>query len=153
MKLTTITVGNREIKKITDARIIFRNFSGKPDKFHKNGGYRSFNVIIDDPEAAQKLGNEKWNVRIMPPRDDEEPNHRLEVCVSYELRAPKIVMISERGEVDITEDNIEILDFVDIDHVDFKINPRFWTDDNGEEHIKAYLYSMAVYAIEDDLFY
>lgn len=154
MELSTVKVGNTEVKKITNARIIFRNFAGNPDKYHKSGGYRSFNVIIDNPQYAQDLGNEGWNVKIMPPRDDgEEPNHRLEVCVSYKLRKPKIIMVSQRGEVELFEDDLETLDFADIDSVDLKLNPSHWEDDDGNEHVKAYLYSMKVYVNEDDLFF
>ena len=44
--------------KIEGARIVFRNLSGKPDKFNPQGGKRTFAVVIDDPEFAQSLKEE-----------------------------------------------------------------------------------------------
>ena len=66
-----ITFAPRGILQIDDARIIYRNFSGTGSKFNREGD-RNFAVVIEDPELADALINEGWNVKIKPPRDGDE---------------------------------------------------------------------------------
>ena len=50
-----------DVLKIENARLVFRNLSGKPDKFNSQGGKRNFAVVIDDPDVADNLIKEGWN--------------------------------------------------------------------------------------------
>ena len=68
-----IRVMPRGILQIDDARIVYRNFRGEGSKFNREGD-RNFAVVIDDAKWADLLTNEGWNVKIKPPRDeDDEP--------------------------------------------------------------------------------
>ena len=71
----------RGVLQIEDARIIYRNFAGLPSKFNREGD-RNFAVIIPSQDICDKLTEDGWNVKIKPPREeDEEPFMYLPVKV------------------------------------------------------------------------
>lgn len=134
---------------IEDARIIFRNFAGKEGMYNREGDM-NFCVLLE-PDLAEQMARDGWNIKTLKPReegDDLQPY--LQVAVSFKVRPPRIVMITSKGRTDLTENEIEILDWVDIKTVDLIVRPYEWAV-GGKGGIKAYLKSLFVIIEEDFL--
>lgn len=133
----------RGILQIDDCRIIYRNFEGRGDKFNREGD-RNFAVIIPDEEMADALIKEGWNVKIKPPRDeDDSPFMYLPVKIKFNDRGPNAYIQTGDRLLKLEEDTINCLDRVDISSVDLDIRPYDW-DVNGKTGRTAYLQSIKV---------
>lgn len=132
-----------------DVRIGFRNFSGKEGQYNREGD-RNF-VVFLDPETAEAMMEDGYNVKHLKPRDeDEDPQAYLQVSVNFKGRPPKVVMVTSRGKNPLGEEEVEVLDWVDIKMVDLIIRPYQW-EVNGKSGVKAYLQSIFITIEEDEL--
>lgn len=130
--------------------LIFLNFSGKPDKYHREGGYRSFSIIVD-PKTAKAMEKDGWNIKWPKPRDDGEvKDPTIAVHARFDIKPPLVYMLTGKNRTRLDEDMISILDSVDIMNVDLIINASSY-DMNDKPGIKAYLKSMYVTIEEDPL--
>lgn len=135
--------------KIEDAKIIFRNFVGAESQYNRQGD-RNFGVILD-PETAEQMIADGWNVKLREPKDEgDEPWYFIPVAVSFKNYPPKIVMISGKRRTFLNEGTVEVLDYADIALVDLIFNSYSWAA-AGKTGIKAYLKTMFVTVNEDDL--
>lgn len=134
---------------LEDMRIIFRNFSGKEGPYNRAGD-RNFAVVLDQ-ETAAKMYDDSWNIKVLKAREEGDPETPyLPVAVSYKGRPPRIVMVTSRGRTTLTEDEVEMLDWVDIRKADLIVRPYDWTV-SGKSGTKAYLQSIFVTIEEDAL--
>ena len=136
---------------INDARIIWPNFEGRADRFNKQGD-RHFTLVIPDQEIANALMNDKskhgdgWNVKIKPARDEgEKPFMNLKVKVSFNGRGPNIYLVSGNKQVQLNEDTVKMLDYIDIVSCDMDIRPFDGEMPTGQTFRTAYLSAMRVY--------
>lgn len=132
-----------------DVRIVYRNFAGAETQYNRAGD-RNFHVILE-PEVAQVMEAEGWNIKWPKEREDGETrNPSLPVSLSYKGRPPSIYMITSRGRTALDEDSCELLDWADIVMTDLIINPYAWVV-NDKTGIKAYLSSLYVTIQESPL--
>jgi hypothetical protein len=134
-------------------RIVFRNFAGKESEFNREGD-RNFAVLLDD-EIANAMAADDWNIKWLKPREDadegESDQAYLPIKVNFTKgRPPRIVQITSRGKTNLSENEVEVLDWVDIKNVDLIVRPYHWNV-NGKTGISAYLQSLYVTIEEDDL--
>lgn len=138
-----VTFAPRGILQIDDARIIYRNFSGAPSKFNREGD-RNFAVIIETQELADALTEDGWNVKIKPPREDgDDPFMYLPVKIKFNDRGPRVYLKTGKALNRLDEESIYCLDNVDILNVDMDIRPYDW-EINGKLGRTAYLQSIQV---------
>lgn len=133
---------------VENARIIFRNFAGKPSKFNAEGK-RNFCLLIDD-ESANKFKLDGWNVKYLNPRDpDDKPQPYIQVSVAFDNFSPNIYLISGGKKTKLNEDTVSVLDYAEIENVDLIIRPYNW-EVSGKSGIKAYVKNMYVTIVENE---
>ena len=147
-----ITFAPRGILQIDDARITYRNFAGRGDKYNREGD-RNFALIIPDQEIADALLNEGWNVKIKPPREEgDTPFMYITVKVKFSDFGPHIYLVTGKRMNKLDEESVACLDNISIGGVNLDIRPFDWTMPNGQCGRTAYLQSIKVVQRVDDRF-
>lgn len=146
MELTILKNG---LLQIDNARIIFRNFSGAPSKFNKEGD-RNFSLVIPNEEIADALVNNTndmgigWNVKIKDAIEEgEAPFMHMKVKVKFNDQGPNVYLVSGSNRTKLDEESISILDSIEIESVDLDVRP-YDGEVNGKPFRAAYLQSMEV---------
>jgi len=134
---------------VEDARIIFRNFSGKEGQYNREGD-RNFAVVIPS-DIADQMVLDGWNVRILEPREEgDDPTPYVQVAVNFNNRPPRVVMLTSTTRTQLDEASVEVLDWADFKTVDLIARGYEWSV-NGKSGVKAYLQSMFITIEEDAL--
>ena len=119
---------------IKNVRLVFKNFSGRGDKFNPEGK-RNFAIVLTE-EEAQRLKDLGWNVRSREPREPgDDWFHTLKVNVTFETkgRPPKVKMINGSKETFLTGDTIQNLDYMQIEDASVILRPYHYDEDNPEK--------------------
>ncbi len=134
---------------VEDARLVFRNFSGKEGQYNREGD-RNFSVILD-PEVADVMLKDGWNVKYLNAREEgEDPTPYIQVSVNFNNRPPRVIMITSTARTHLTEDTVSILDWAEIQTVDLIARGYEWAV-NKKTGTKAYLQSLFITIEEDAL--
>lgn len=138
-----IQINERGVLEVDDARICYLNFSGVGTKFNREGD-RNFALIIPDTELADILTNNGWNVKIKPPRDeDDTPFMFMPVKIKFNANGPAVYLKSGASVTRLNEDTIGMLDDISIVSASMDIRPYDW-EVNGKSGRTAYLQSIEV---------
>ena len=134
--------------KFQNARIMFKNFAGRETEFNDEGD-RNFHVVIEDSELADQLLADGWNVKVRPPRDENEtPLYHLPVKVVFGMYPPNVNLVSVKG-VDskgepvynvnpLNSETVRLIDDAQFECIDLIIRPYSWSK-GGRSGITAYL--------------
>lgn len=138
---------------LENARIGFRNFEGREGQYNRQGE-RSFAIFLEDHRLAEELANEGWNVKFPKPRDhkadpdEPERDPYMQVSVGFDNYPPKVYMISNENPTRLSEDEVAMLDWAEIDKTDLVIRPYEWQV-NGNTGVKAYLKAAYITIVTD----
>lgn len=136
---------------IEDAYIRFRNFEGKEARFNQKG-QRNFTIDLPEKIAKQML-KDGWNVNYYVPQNADEgfePIPIIRIAVRFDIRPPRIILLTSTTRTQLDESSVEVLDWADIQTADLIANGYDWNV-NGKTGTKAYLQSLFVTIEEDAL--
>lgn len=136
---------------IENAKIIFRNFSGKGSKYNRDGS-RNFAIFLNNEKDVETLRADGWDIKKMKPKDgivDEEDKYYLPVSVSFNNIPPNVFMITGNKKVQLNEDTISNLDYSEIENADLILTPYNW-EVNGKTGVRAYLKTAYITIVQDE---
>lgn len=134
---------------IENAKIAFRNFSGKGGKFNREGD-RNFAVLLDS-NIAKNLESDGWPIKYLDPKEDGDVETPfMKVKVAFGQYPPNIFVVTSKGPTRVTEESINMFDWAEITNVDMIIRPYEW-DVNGKTGVSAYIKSLYITIYEDEL--
>ena len=133
-----------------NARLLFKNFSGKEGKYNREGD-RNFCVVIPDDETVSRMEKDGWNIRWTKPKEgsEYEPVPYIQVKVSYKKSEPTIVLIAEENgepisKKELGEDDINVLDYTYITNVPKIVISPYNYEVGGKTGVTAYLRKLYV---------
>ena len=90
-------------------RLIFRNFAGAEGPNNTEGD-RNVCVMLTESEYEFML-KDGWNVkRLRPDEDGNLGSPFLPVAVRFDVKPPKIVLITSKNRTTLTEEHVNVLD-------------------------------------------
>lgn len=146
-----IEFGPRGMLRVTDARIIFKNFAGERQKFNAAGD-RNFCLVIEDSAMADMLKDEGWNVKIRAPRDpQDDPLMYIKVKVRFNDYGPNVYLQSgPKAMVRLNDRTVGRLDKLRLACCDMDIRPWDGETADGTPFRSAFLKNLKAYQEIDD---
>lgn len=136
---------------IKDARIGWRNFEGRGEKYNAVGD-RNFTIFLT-PHDSERLTEQGLNVKTLPPREEgDEPRDILKVKVKFTptARPPRLVLVTHRGRTELDADTARMMDLAQIQKVDLILSP-YWWENEGKEGVAVSLKAIYMTIVEDEL--
>lgn len=126
-----------------DATILFKNFSGRPTKYKKEGGLRSFALVLTE-EQAEELEQRGYPIKRLRPREEGEiGDPYIRVTARFSNFPPKVYLVCNGKKRLLDEETIGELDTLDIDSWDVIVTPYYWKDEDGViQGVKPMLYAL-----------
>lgn len=139
-----VTFAENGIAMVDDARIIWRNFSGRATQYNREGD-RNYALIIPNQETADEFIKRGWNVKIKPPREEgEAPFMFINVNVKYGgRRDPEVYLYAGANRTELNEHTVKLLDDVEIERCNMDLRPHDWSG-TGEK-CSAYMQAIEVF--------
>jgi hypothetical protein len=123
--------------KVENARIIFRNFSGKERKNNEEGE-RTFCVVLDD-STAKELSKSKWDVKwFNDVKQDDVSIPYLQVTINPNAFFPSVIIVEKDCRRIFNEDTVPMLDKIKIKSANVTMNGYSWVVGN-HRGVKVYL--------------
>ena len=134
-------VGN--ILQVDDAKIRFKNFEGRGDKFNREGD-RNFEWVIENPDLAADLREWGWNVKEKE-MTDGTIYWTLKVKVKFTQFGPNVfIKLDDEPKLKMDEETIGELDELYISRFDMDIRAYDW-EVSGKTGRTAYLDGACAY--------
>lgn len=141
-------MAKKEQVSIENAQLIFRNFAGVEGKYN-HAGDRNFCVLIDD-DIAKELSDRGYTVKYLKPREEGDKEQAyIKIKVSYRFTPPNVYLVSSNGKTRLTEENIDMADWITIKNADLIFNGSPY-DVNGKQGLSAYLKTLYIVIEEDE---
>lgn len=136
---------------IQDTRLIFPNLKGEKKTFNA-AGQRNFGALLPR-EDAERMAADGWPIKWLKARDeDEEDQAWIKVKVNFDTGSPpRVILVTGKKKTTLTKDTVAVVDSAAIKSADLTISPYNWTDDEGEDHVTAYLQALYVNIEQDEL--
>lgn len=143
---------NAKVTRLDGHQIKFRNFAGRPTKYDREGGKRTFALILS-PEEADALAADGWNVSVPIPKDESYPvipimNVKVNFTSNY---PPEIYVMTDEYKTKLTPETVSSLDYAEIEFVDIILSPHEYQRKDGSWAANPYLKSLYVKIVKDEL--
>lgn len=135
--------------RIDNAHVAFRNFSGAEGKYNPAGN-RNFCVFLPD-DIAKSMEHDGWSIRWLDSRENEPPQALLQVKLNFGNYPPNIVLVSDGKMSKLSEENVNVLDFAELQQVDLILRGYQWGPIQGKTGVKAYLKTGYFVLVVDEL--
>ena len=96
------------------------------------------------------MESDGWNIKWLKSRPDEDPQAIIQVKLNFGNYPPNVVLVYDGKMTRLTEENVKVLDFAELDQVDLILRGYEWNV-SGNSGIKAYLKTGYFVLVVDEL--